>query len=113
MKQEYAFKRRHVVSRPRSALSSNARLPPCEAGEFADSTARAVALAKESEMGCIGMGSLRKKLSKSVFFCARLSSGHARLCLLFRRALFVSRPSKVPFIENKISLIEFARKKVA
>ena len=28
-------------------------------------------------------------------------------------ALFVSRPSKVPFIENKISLIEFAREKVA
>ena len=28
-------------------------------------------------------------------------------------ALFVSRPSKVPFIKNKISLIEFAREKVA
>jgi hypothetical protein len=28
-------------------------------------------------------------------------------------ALFVSRPSKVPFIENNISLIEFAREKVA
>ena len=27
-------------------------------------------------------------------------------------ALFVSRPSKVPFIENNISLIEFAREKV-
>ena len=26
---------------------------------------------------------------------------------------FASRPSKVPFIENKISLIEFAREKVA
>ena len=28
-------------------------------------------------------------------------------------ALFVSRLSKVPFIENNISLIEFAREKVA
>jgi hypothetical protein len=28
-------------------------------------------------------------------------------------ALFASRPSNVPFIENNISLIEFARKKVA
>ena len=28
-------------------------------------------------------------------------------------ALFVLRPSKVPFIENKISFIEFAREKVA
>ena len=28
-------------------------------------------------------------------------------------ALFASRPSKVPFIENNISLIEFAREKVA
>ena len=28
-------------------------------------------------------------------------------------ALFVSRPSKVPFIENKISLIEFTREKFA
>jgi hypothetical protein len=30
-----------------------------------------------------------------------------------RTALFVSRPSKVPFIENNISLLEFAREKVA
>ena len=29
-----------------------------------------------------------------------------------RAALFVSCPSKVPFIENDISLIEFAREKV-
>ena len=28
-------------------------------------------------------------------------------------ALFTSRPSKVPFIENDIRLIEFAREKVA
>ena len=44
-------------------------------------------------------------------------TGGGRRCVacvaLGGTALFVSRPSKVPFIENKISLIEFARKKVA
>ena len=52
---------------------------------FADSTALAVALRKASEMGCIGMGSLRRKPSKSASFYARFWSGHARRCSLFRR----------------------------
>ena len=49
------------------------------------STARAVALPQASEMGCIGMGILRRKPSKSVSFYARFWSGRARRCSLFRR----------------------------
>jgi hypothetical protein len=45
-------------------------LPPFEAGPFAAFTERAVALQKVSEMACIGMGFLRRKAKRMVFFYA-------------------------------------------
>jgi hypothetical protein len=51
----------------------------------------------------------------SLHFAPETGGGRRRVaCVaLGGAALFVTRPSKVPFIENNISLIEFAREKVA
>jgi hypothetical protein len=54
------FKQRCAVAQPQSALRSDAKLLPSEAGEYADFTERAGALLKVSATGCIGPGSIRK-----------------------------------------------------
>src|SRR5262245_33023779 len=84
------FKKLCGVVQPRSALKSDVRLLPSEAGEFADFTERTVALLKVSATGCIDTGSLQGKPVRSAFFSGRCYGGHASR-LLFPRAFVSSR----------------------
>jgi hypothetical protein len=72
-----------AVAQPRNALRSDARLPPSEAGEFADFTERAGALLKVSATGCIGTGSIRKRPLTTAAFFTSFSGRYARHCLSF------------------------------
>jgi hypothetical protein len=63
-------------------------------------------------MGCELICACEEGRAIRSLHCAPETGGVACVAL-GGTVLFVSRPSKVPFIENNISFLEFAREKVA